>query len=121
MQRAWLRPGRSIAGRIALVVTAAVTAALVLASTLSVWREIERIGDEQRAALTTMAEVFAAGSARAALENDSNAANATLRAIGGQQGIVYGSIERPDGSVLGEQGIGLRLSSDTASMARTSR
>ncbi|WP_449411262.1 ATP-binding protein [Methylobacterium komagatae] len=114
MKRAWLKPGRSIAGRIALVVTAAVTAALVLTSILSVWRELDRIGDEQQTALTTMAEVFAAGSARAALENDAAAANATLRAIGGRQGIVYGAIERPDGSVLGEQGLGLRLSSDAA-------
>lgn len=114
MKRAWLKPGRSIAGRIALVVTAAVTAALVLTSILSVWSELDRIGDEQQAALTTMAEVFAAGSTRAALENDAAAANATLRAIGGRRGIVYGAIERPDGSVLGEQGLGLRLSSDAA-------
>ncbi|MCO5546851.1 hypothetical protein L7F22_000288 [Adiantum nelumboides] len=42
------------------------------------------------------------------------AAAASLRAIGNVPSIVYGAIERPDGSVLAEQGIGLRLTQDAA-------
>ena len=114
MKKGWLRAGRSVAGRIALVVTGAVTAALILAATLSVWRELDRYTEEQRDSLNTIAQVFAYGSAQAAAAGDQEALNATLRAIGKLPSIVYGAIEARDGTILGEQGLGLRLSSDTA-------
>ncbi|WP_342162938.1 ATP-binding protein [Methylobacterium sp. SD21] len=114
MNHAWLRPGRSVAGRIALVVTGAVTAALILAATLSVWREIDRYTEEQRTHLDTIAEVFAHGSAQAAAAGDRNALNATLRAIGKVEQVVYGAVIASDGTILGEQGLALRLDSDAA-------
>ena len=114
MNSAWLRPGRSVAGRIALVVTGAVTAALILAASLSVWREIDRYTEEQREHLDTIAQVFAYGSAQAAAAGDQDSLNATLRAIGKMPFINYGAILGRDGTILGEQGLGLRLNRDIA-------
>ncbi|MCJ2012235.1 ATP-binding protein [Methylobacterium sp. J-076] len=114
MQHTWPRPGLSLAARIALAVTGAVSAALVLAAVLSVWRELDRYAADKHAALTAVAEVFAYGSARATAGGDAEAAAATLRAIGRVPSIVYGAIERRDGTVLTEQGIGLRLTQDAA-------
>lgn len=114
MHLAWLRPRRSLAGRLALAVTGAVTAALVLAAALSVWREVARYAADKQAALEAVAQVFAHGGARATAAGDADGAAASLRAIGQVPSIVYGAIERPDGSVLAEQGIGLRLTRDAA-------
>ncbi|MFB0491671.1 signal transduction histidine kinase/CheY-like chemotaxis protein/HPt (histidine-containing phosphotransfer) domain-containing protein [Methylobacterium sp. OAE515] len=114
MHLAWLRPKRSLAGRLALAVTGAVTAALILAAALSVWREVSRYAADKHAALEAVAQVFAHGGARATAENDADAAAASLRAIGQVPSIVYGAIERLDGSVLAEQGLGLRLIQDAA-------
>lgn len=114
MHLAWLRPRRSLAGRLALAVTGAVTAALVLAAALAVWREVARYAADKHAALEAVAQVFAHGGARATAENDADAAAASLRAIGKVPSIVYGAIERPDGSILAEQGLGLRLTQDAA-------
>ena len=114
MQRAWLRPKRSLAGRLALAVTGAVTAALILAAALSVWREVARYAADKQIALKAVAQVFAHGGGRATAENDADAADASLRAIGQVPSIVYGAIERSDGSVLAEQGLGLRLTQDAA-------
>ncbi|MGU3384518.1 ATP-binding protein [Methylobacterium sp. D53M] len=114
MHLAWLRPRRSLAGRLALAVTGAVTAALVLAAALSVWREVARYAADKQAALEAVAQVFAHGGARATAAGDADGADASLRAIGKVPSIVYGAIERPDGSVLAEQGIGLRLTRDAA-------
>ncbi|WCS27371.1 response regulator [Methylobacterium sp. NMS14P] len=114
MHLAWLRPRRSLAGRLALAVTGAVTAALVLATALSVWREVARYAADKQAALEAVAQVFAHGGARATAAGDADGADASLRAIGKVQSIVYAAIERPDGSVLAEQGIGLRLAQDAA-------
>jgi len=102
-----------MAGRIALVVTGAVTAALIIAAGLSVWRELDRFTEDQRDALNTIAQVFAFGSAKAAASGDEAAMNATLRAIGELPLIVYGAIEGQDGTILAEQGLGLRLNKDT--------
>ena len=114
MQRAWLKPKRSLAGRLALAVTGAVTAALILAAALSVWREVSRYAADKHAALEVVAQVFAHGGARATAENDADAADASLRAIGQVPSIVYGAIERSDGTVLAEHGLGLRLTQDAA-------
>ncbi len=114
MHLAWLRPRRSLAGRLALAVTGAVTAALVLAAALSVWREVARYAADKQAALEAVAQVFAHGGARATAAGDADGADASLRAIGKVPSIVYGAIERLDGSVLAEQGIGLRLTRDAA-------
>ena len=114
MQRAWLTPKRSLAGRLALAVTGAVTAALILAAALSVWREVTRYADDKHRALEAVAQVFAHGGARATADDDADAAAASLRAIGNVPSIVYGAIERADGSILAEQGLGLRLTQDAA-------
>lgn len=114
MQHAWLKPSRSVAGRIALVVTGAVTAALILAASLSVWREIDRYTAEQREHLDTIAQVFAYGSAQAAANGNQDSLNATLRAIGKMPFITYGAVIGRDGTILGEQGLSLRLNSDVA-------
>ncbi len=107
-----LNPSRSLASRLAWTVVGAVAIALLVATALSVWREVDRYASDKRQILRTVAQVFAASGARAAAENDALAADATLRAIGSENGIVYAAIELPDGSLLSEQGIGLRLTRD---------
>ena len=112
MRLARLMPKRTLAGRLAMAVIGAVTAALVLTAALSVWREVNRYAEDKRAALDAVAQVFASGSARAVAENDGEAADATLRGIARIPNLVHATIQRLDGSVLAEQGIGLRLTRD---------
>lgn len=107
-----LSPRRSLAGRLAWAVIGAVAAALVLATVLSVWREVDRYVADKRASLSALAQVFAYSSAEAVAAGDAPAAETVIRAIAHTPTIVYAAVERLDGAVLAEQGIGLRLARD---------
>ncbi|TXN67870.1 ATP-binding protein, partial [Methylobacterium sp. WL6] len=107
-----LDPRRSLAGRVAWAVVGAVAVALLVATTLSVWREVDRYAADKREALRTVARVLAQSGAGAIASDDADAADTTLRAIARNPSLVYAALIRPDGSILGEQGIGLRLSND---------
>ncbi|GJD76965.1 ATP-binding protein [Methylobacterium gregans] len=107
-----LSPRRSLAGRLAWAVVGAVAAALVLATMLSVWREVDRYVADKRASLSALAQVFAYSSAEAVAAGDARAAETVIRAIAHTPTIVYAAVERLDGAVLAEQGIGLRLTRD---------
>ena len=107
-----LDPRRSLAGRVAWAVIGAVALALLVATTLSVWREVDRYGIDKSEALRTVARVLAHGGAIAVAADDADAADTTLRAIARDKSFVYAALLRPDGSILGEQGIGLRLADD---------
>lgn len=112
MRRKALDPRRSLAGRVAWAVVGAVAVALLVATTLSVWREVDRYAADKREALRTVARVLAQSGAGAIASDDADAADTTLRAIARNPSLVYAALIRPDGSILGEQGIGLRLSND---------
>ena len=105
-------PMRSLSGRLALAVAGAVAVALLLLTGLSTWREVERYTAAKREALRMTARILAASSAQATAQNDEAAAQATLRAIAHGTALVYAAVERADGEILAEQGIGLRLSDD---------
>jgi signal transduction histidine kinase/DNA-binding response OmpR family regulator len=111
MRAASLNPLRSLAGRLALIVAGAVAGALLLATGLSAWREVERYAADKREALRMTAQVIAAAAAGATARGDEAAALATLRAVAGDGAVVYAAIEG-QGGILAEQGIGLRLSED---------
>ncbi len=106
-----LNPLRSLAGRLALIVAGAVTGALLLATGLSAWREVDRYAADKRDALRMTAQVIAAAAAGATARSDEAAALATLRAVAGDGAVIYAAIEDGNG-ILAEQGIGLRLSDD---------
>ncbi|AWN38832.1 ATP-binding protein [Methylobacterium radiodurans] len=107
-----LSPRRSLARRLAWAVVGAVAAALVLATLLSVWREVDRYAADKRESLSALAQVFAYSSTEAVAAGDERAAETVLRAIAHTPTIVYAAVERLDGAVLAEQGIGLRLARD---------
>ena len=107
-----LQSRRSLASRLAAAVVGAVAAALLVATALSVWREVDRYAADKRDALRAIAQVFAYSSAQAVAADDAEAGDATLRAIAHEPSIVYAALERADGSTLSEQGLGLRLSHD---------
>ena len=103
---------RSLSGRLALAVAGAVAVALLLLTGLSTWREVERYAAAKREALRMTAQILAASAAEATARGDEAAAQATLRAIAHGAALVYAAVERADGDILAEQGIGLRLSDD---------
>lgn len=111
MRAASLNPLRSLAGRLALIVAGAVTGALMLATGLSAWREVDRYAADKREALRMTAQVIAAAAADATARGDEAAALATLRSVAGDGSVVYAAIEDSSG-LLAEQGIGLRLAED---------
>ena len=103
---------RSLAARLALTVLGSVVLALTAATAFSLWQEVHRYADTKRETLGTIAEIFAAASARAVDAGDAGRAAATLNAIGRHPGLVYAGIERPDGSILADRGLAIRLESD---------
>jgi signal transduction histidine kinase/HPt (histidine-containing phosphotransfer) domain-containing protein len=103
---------RSLAGRLALAVLASVALALLAAAAFTLWQEVHRYAETKRESLSTIAQVFAASSARAVAEADAAEATRTLSAIARRPDLVYVGIERPDGSTLADQGLAIRLDSD---------
>ncbi|KAB1074407.1 hybrid sensor histidine kinase/response regulator [Methylobacterium planeticum] len=112
INRAGTTPHRSLARRLGRAVVAAVLIALSVGTGLSVWNELDRYAADKRAALHALATVFASASAKAAAARDPLPVEAALRAIAGQPNLVYAALVLPDGSLLAEQGLGLRLSDD---------
>ncbi|MCJ2035788.1 ATP-binding protein [Methylobacterium sp. J-068] len=107
-----LRVARSLAARLALAVFGSVVLALALATAFSLWQEVHRYAETKRESLSTIAEIFAAASARAVDAGDAAMAARTLNAIGRRSDLVYAGIERPDGSILADRGLAVRLVSD---------
>ncbi|KAB7783725.1 ATP-binding protein [Methylorubrum populi] len=105
-------PIRSLSGRLALAVAGAVALALLLLTGLSTWREVERYAAAKREVLRMTAQILAASAAQATGQGDESAAQSSLRAIAHGQALVYAAVERGDGEILAEQGIGLRLAND---------
>ena len=106
------RSMRSLSARLALAVTGAVTVALLLLTGLSAWREVERYAAAKREMLRMTAQILAASAAQATSQGDEAAAQSTLRAIAHGRALVYAAVERENGEILAEQGIGLRLAND---------
>ena len=105
-------PLRSLSARLALAVTGAVAVALLLLTGLSAWREVERYAAAKREMLRMTAQILAASAAQATSQGDEAAAQSTLRAIAHGRALVYAAVERGEGDILAEQGIGLRLAND---------
>ncbi len=106
------RGTRSLAVRLGRAVLGAVIVALAAGTVIGGWQETNRYATDTRRALTDLAGVFAAAAAGAAAADDVAGAHAALRAIREVKGVVYAGLTRPDGSVLAEQGSGLRLADD---------
>ena len=112
MPSPFTNPIRSLSGRLALAVASAVAIALLLLTGLSTWREVERYAAAKREMLRMTAQILAASAAQATSQGDEAAAQSTLRAIAHGRALVYAAVERENGEILAEQGIGLRLAND---------
>jgi two-component system sensor histidine kinase BarA len=106
------RPRRSIRGKLAKLVVAAVAAAAVVLSAVSLWQETARYADSKRQSLLATAEVFASATAKAAAAGDRRAALDAMRAIGRIPGIGYARVESPAGRTLAEIGAAAQLDGD---------
>jgi EAL domain-containing protein (putative c-di-GMP-specific phosphodiesterase class I)/signal transduction histidine kinase/CheY-like chemotaxis protein len=106
------RPRRSIRGKLAKLVVAAVAAAAVVLSAVSLWQETARYADSKRQSLLGTAEVFASATATAAAAGDRRAALDAMRAIGRIPGVAYARVERPVGRTLAVIGAAAQLDSD---------
>ena len=113
LRRPRLRFARSLAARLALAVFGSVALALAVATAFSLWQEVHRYAEVKRESLNTIAGVFAAASARAVDAGDAAMAGRVLNAIGDKDSkLVYAGVERPDGSILVDRGLAIRLASD---------
>ncbi|KAB1079836.1 hybrid sensor histidine kinase/response regulator [Methylobacterium soli] len=112
INRSGARAYRSLAQRLGWAVVGAVLIALSAGTGLSVWNELDRYAVDKRAALLDLARVFASASAKAAAARDPEPVEAVLRAIADQNNLVYAALTLSDGTLLAEQGLGLRLAGD---------
>ncbi|MDR7036135.1 signal transduction histidine kinase/DNA-binding NarL/FixJ family response regulator/HPt (histidine-containing phosphotransfer) domain-containing protein [Methylobacterium sp. BE186] len=103
---------RSLARRLGRAVVSAVLIALVVGSALTVLSEAGRYAADKRDALRAVATIFASATAKAVAAGDEVAAAAALRGIAEQRNVTYAAVVRADGSLVAEQGLGLRLADD---------
>jgi signal transduction histidine kinase/AmiR/NasT family two-component response regulator/HPt (histidine-containing phosphotransfer) domain-containing protein len=102
----------SIRIRLILLVVLSITLAQSIALGLSVWQEMTRYAVSKRETLASTAEVLAAASARAAAQNDINAAYQAIRAVGRMDGITFAGLEGLDGRPIADVGATEQLASD---------
>jgi len=105
---------RSINWKLGRLVLVAVGVALFIGSTVSLWQEINRYGQQKRDVLLATAHVFGAASATAVEERDTRAIFSAIRAIGRIPGISYAAVHDTDGRLLSDLGEAVRLVGDTA-------
>jgi EAL domain-containing protein (putative c-di-GMP-specific phosphodiesterase class I)/signal transduction histidine kinase/CheY-like chemotaxis protein/HPt (histidine-containing phosphotransfer) domain-containing protein len=86
--------------------------AVLLAASVSTWRDSRREAALQTARLHDTASVLAALSGEAAEAGDEARAFSALRAIRVMPDVLYARVERADGSLLSEAGDGVSLSRD---------
>jgi signal transduction histidine kinase/CheY-like chemotaxis protein/HPt (histidine-containing phosphotransfer) domain-containing protein len=98
--------------KLALLVSCAVGAGLIVAAMLATWQETSRYAVSKRDSLIATAQVFASAASAAAAENDQLKALLAIRAIGRVSGLVYARIETAEGRTLAELGGGASLDTD---------
>jgi signal transduction histidine kinase/DNA-binding NarL/FixJ family response regulator/HPt (histidine-containing phosphotransfer) domain-containing protein len=108
-----VRSYRSINWKLGRLVLIAVGVALLIGSTVSLWQEINRYGQQKRDVLLATAHVFGAASATAVEERDTQAIFDAIRAIGRIPGISYAAVHDLDGRLLSDLGEAVRLVGDT--------
>jgi two-component system sensor histidine kinase BarA len=107
----WLRI-RTIRGKIFTLIAAAILLAQTIAAGVSVWQEASRYIAQKQETLNATAQVLAGAAAAPVAANDAGAAYAAIKAMARMDGITYVGIERPDGSLLVDVGVGDRLAGD---------
>ena len=108
------RRRKTLRRKLLLPVVTAVCIAVSLVAGASAWREGARDAALQTSRLSATASVLASLSSAATAAGDRAHAYEALRAIGQMPGVVYGRIERADGSLLTETGSGVRLVRDVS-------
>jgi signal transduction histidine kinase/DNA-binding NarL/FixJ family response regulator/HPt (histidine-containing phosphotransfer) domain-containing protein len=103
---------RTINWKLGRLVLVAVGLALLIGSTVSLWQEVNRYGQQKREVLLATAHVFGAASASAIDQRDSRAVFNSIRAIGRVPGITYASVHDTDGVLMSELGQAVRLTGD---------
>ena len=115
------RRRKTLRRKLLLPVVAAVCIAVSLVAGASAWREGARDAALQTSRLSATASVLASLSSAATAAGDRAHAYEALRAIGQMPGVVYGRIERADGSLLTETGSGVRLVRDVSTRGGASQ
>src|SRR5262249_38516320 len=106
------RPRRPISRKLALLVVAAVGAATLALTTISLWQEIDRYAEAKRQSMLATADVFASATGAAVAARDRTAAFGALRAIGRSPHLSYARVETLDGAVLASLGGTSQLAAD---------
>jgi signal transduction histidine kinase len=99
----------SLHRKLVLLVVAAVGAAVMVSTAITVWQQASQYGAARRQSLVATAQVFAAAAGPAAAARNQRDAFVALRAIGRVPDIRYAAIISPDDQVLASLGDGARL------------
>jgi signal transduction histidine kinase/CheY-like chemotaxis protein/HPt (histidine-containing phosphotransfer) domain-containing protein len=105
-------PKWSIARKMALLVMAAVGAAAVAMSAISLWLELSRYAETKTRSLLGTAHVFASATARAAATRNAAAASQAMKAIAHIPDLNYARVEIGRGQVLAVMGGATQLDAD---------
>jgi two-component system sensor histidine kinase BarA len=103
---------RSIRGKIFLLIGAAILLAQVIGASLSAWQEATRYIAQKQETLNATAQVLAASAATSVAAGEADGAYTAVKAMAKIEGITYVGIEKADGSILVDVGVGDRLASD---------
>jgi two-component system sensor histidine kinase BarA len=107
----WLRI-RTIRGKIFVLIGAAIVLAQSIGAAISVWQEATRYIAQKQETLNATAQVLAASAAASVAASEADGAYTAIKAMARMEGITYVGIEKPDGSILVDVGVGGRLASD---------
>jgi two-component system, NarL family, sensor histidine kinase BarA len=103
---------QSLVRKLVLLVMTAVTAAMAVSTTLSIWQEVERYGETRRQFMRATAQVFAGAAASSVAELNQQQTLEAIRAIGAVPGFQFVQVRTPDGRVLAAFGSVSRLLTD---------
>ena len=103
---------RSINFKLGRLVLVAVGIALICGTSISVWREVERYGQQKHEQLNTAAYVFAAAASDAVETRDRSQILSVIRAIGQVPQMNYAAVHDSQGRLLAELGSAILLLDD---------
>jgi signal transduction histidine kinase/HPt (histidine-containing phosphotransfer) domain-containing protein/ActR/RegA family two-component response regulator len=103
---------RSINFKLGRLVLVAVGIALICGTSVSLWREIERYGQQRHIQLDTTAHIFAIAASDAVEDRDRTRILSVIRAIGEVPQMNYAGVHDADGRLLAELGSAILLDDD---------
>jgi len=105
-------PRRSIARKLALLVTIAVLTSAVSMSCVLLWQETKHYAETKSRGLLASAHVFATAASQGVARRDQAAINQAIKAIGKIPGLIYARVENTRGQLLAIMGGATQLDGD---------